>query len=123
MELQTLGRKFPRPSRLLASSAGLGWSTMSAELRAHGAIEAPAIIPQHVEIGLVVYGNKDAMVRRTGSGFCSVLRRASAVLIMAIDMLLVREGNRLAAADPISLEALESLREKETVTAAIRPWM
>ena len=35
-------------------------------------------------------------------------------------MLLVRQGQRLAAADPISLEALESIREKETVTAAIR---
>jgi hypothetical protein len=39
---------------------------------------------------------------------------------MALDLLLVRQGQRLAAADPISLEALESIREKETVTAVIR---
>jgi AraC family transcriptional regulator len=40
------------------------------ELRSHGVIEAPAIVPQHVEICLVVAGNKDGLVRRTGAGFC-----------------------------------------------------
>lgn len=54
---------------LLASSAGLGWSTIFAELRFHGVVEAPAIIPQHVEICLVVAGNKDGVVRRSGTGF------------------------------------------------------
>jgi hypothetical protein len=39
---------------------------------------------------------------------------------VAIDCLLVRQGQRLAAADPISLEAIESIREKETVTATLR---
>ena len=39
---------------------------------------------------------------------------------MALDMLLVREGQKLAAADPVSLEALESIKLKETVTAVIR---
>jgi hypothetical protein len=39
---------------------------------------------------------------------------------MALDLLLMREGQRLSAADPISLEGIESLRQKETVTAAIR---
>jgi AraC family transcriptional regulator len=71
MELQTHGvRKFPPTSALLASSAGLGWSTISAELRSHGVNEAPAIVPQHVEICLVVAGNEDSLVRRTGAGFC-----------------------------------------------------
>ena len=71
MELQTHGvRKYPPTSALLASSAGLGWSTMTAELRSHGVIEAPAIVPQHVEICLVVAGNKDGLVRRAGAGFC-----------------------------------------------------
>jgi AraC family transcriptional regulator len=71
MELRTLGvRRFPPTSALLASSAGLGWSTMSVELRSHGVFEAPAIIPQHVEICLVVEGNENSLVRRTGSGFC-----------------------------------------------------
>jgi AraC family transcriptional regulator len=40
------------------------------ELRSHGVCEAPAIVPQHVEICLVVAGNKDGLVRRTGAGFC-----------------------------------------------------
>ena len=71
MELRTQGvRKFPPTSALLASSAGLGWSTLSVELRSHGVIEAPAIVPQHVEICLVVAGNADGLVRRTGAGFC-----------------------------------------------------
>ena len=69
MELQAHGvRKYPPTSGLLASSAGLGWSTISAELRSHGVTEAPAIIPQHVEICLVVAGNKDGLVRRAGAG-------------------------------------------------------
>jgi AraC family transcriptional regulator len=42
---------------------------LSAELRSHGISEVPAIVPQHVEICLVVAGNKDALVRRTGPGF------------------------------------------------------
>jgi AraC family transcriptional regulator len=70
MALQTHAvRKFPPTSALLASSAGLGWSTISVELRSHGIIEAPAIVPQHVEICLVVAGNEDGLVRRTGAGF------------------------------------------------------
>jgi AraC family transcriptional regulator len=70
MELRTLGvRKYPPTSALLASSAGLGWPTLSAELRSHGVFEAPAIIPQHVEICLVIDGNEDGLVRRTGTGF------------------------------------------------------
>src|ERR1700731_1283641 len=71
MQLRTHGvRKYPPTSALLASSAGLGWSTISAELRSHGVIEAPTIVPQHVEICLVVAGNEDGLVRRTGGGFC-----------------------------------------------------
>jgi methylphosphotriester-DNA--protein-cysteine methyltransferase len=49
MELQTHGaRKYPT-SELLRSSVGLGWSTISAELRAHGVSESPVVVPQHVE--------------------------------------------------------------------------
>ena len=51
MELQTHGvRKYPTTSALLASSAGLGWSTISAELRFHGVSEVPPVVPQHVQI-------------------------------------------------------------------------
>jgi AraC family transcriptional regulator len=62
-------RKYPRTSALLASSAGLGWSSISVELRSHGAGEGSAIIPQHVEICLVVAGNEDGLIRRNGAGF------------------------------------------------------
>jgi AraC family transcriptional regulator len=70
MKLQAYGvRKYPPTSELLASSAGLGWSTISVELRYHGVIEVPAIVPQCVEICLVVAGNDDGLVRRRGAGF------------------------------------------------------
>ena len=61
-------RKYSATSALLASSVGLGWSSISAELRSHGAAEGPVIVPQYVEICLVVRGNQDSLVRRTGTG-------------------------------------------------------
>jgi AraC family transcriptional regulator len=71
MELRAHGvRKYPPTSALLASSAGLGWPAISVELRSHGVFAAPPIVPQHVEICLVVAGNSDSLVRRTGEGFC-----------------------------------------------------
>jgi hypothetical protein len=75
MEPHTRGiRRYPSTSALLASSARLGWSTISVELRAHGASEAPAIVPQHVEICLVVAGSEDGLLKRTGAGFCQEAR-------------------------------------------------
>lgn len=68
MELQTHGaRKYPG-SALLKSSAGLGWSTLSAELRSHGISETPVVVPQQMELVLAVLGNGDGLVRRTGAG-------------------------------------------------------
>jgi AraC family transcriptional regulator len=70
MDMQTYGvRRYPPTSALLASSFGLGWSTISAELRSHGVTETPKIVSPHVEICLVVAGNKDGLVRRTEAGF------------------------------------------------------
>jgi AraC family transcriptional regulator len=70
MELQTHGaRKYPT-SALLRSSAGLGWSTISAELRAHGVSETPVVVPQHVELCHAVAGNNNGLVRRSGAGQC-----------------------------------------------------
>jgi AraC family transcriptional regulator len=70
MNLHIFGaRRFPRTSALLASSRGLGWSALSAELRSHDVSEAPTIVPQHVELILAVAGNPDSLVRRTGVGF------------------------------------------------------
>jgi AraC family transcriptional regulator len=68
MEPLTHGaRKYPT-STLLRSSAGLGWSTISAELRSHPASETPVIVPQNVELCLTVAGNDDGLVIRTGAG-------------------------------------------------------
>jgi hypothetical protein len=33
-------------------------------------VKPPTIVPQHVELILVVAGNQDGLVRRTGPGFC-----------------------------------------------------
>ena len=71
MELQTHGvRRYPRTSSLLASSAGLGWSALSAELRAHDACEASTVAPQDMEICLIAAGNENGLVRRTSTGRC-----------------------------------------------------
>ena len=69
MDLQSHGaRKYPR-SALLKSSAGLGWSTIAAELRSHGVSSTPVIVPQHTEVILAVAGNDNGLISRTG---CSV---------------------------------------------------
>lgn len=39
---------------------------------------------------------------------------------MALEVLLVKEGNHLAAADSLSAETLEGIKKGETVTASIR---
>jgi AraC family transcriptional regulator len=68
MELQTYGaRKYPT-SVLMRSSAGLGWSAISAELRSHPAGETPVIVAQNVELCLTVAGNDEGLVIRTGAG-------------------------------------------------------
>jgi AraC family transcriptional regulator len=68
MELLTHGtRKYPT-SALLRSSAGLGWATISAELRSHAAGETPIVVPQQVELCFAVEGNDDGLVTRTGAG-------------------------------------------------------
>jgi AraC family transcriptional regulator len=54
---------------LLASSAELGWSTISTELWSHSISEAQWIVPQDVEIFLVIAGTNDGVVRRSGAGF------------------------------------------------------
>lgn len=68
MELQTHGpRKYPR-SALLVSSAGRGWPGISAELRAHGISEIPAIAPRQLEITIAIHGSDHGLVRRSGAG-------------------------------------------------------
>ena len=83
MELQTHGaRKYPT-SALLRSSAGRGWSTISAELRWHGVSETPIIVPQHVELCLAVAGNDNGRVRRTGAGQCQEIIPTTGAMCLA----------------------------------------
>jgi AraC family transcriptional regulator len=67
-EIETHGSRKYATSTLLASSAGLGWSTISAELRSHGVSETPVIVRQHLEVCFAVAGNENGLVRRTGAG-------------------------------------------------------
>lgn len=55
-------------STLLVSSARLGWSTLSAELRSHKASDVPVIARTNLEICFAVAGNEKSLVRRTGAG-------------------------------------------------------
>lgn len=68
MEIRTHGSRQYPSSTLLASSAGLGWSTISAELRSHGVSEAPVMVRQHVQLCFAVVGNDKCLVTRTGAG-------------------------------------------------------
>jgi AraC family transcriptional regulator len=68
MELETHGSRKYTASTLLASSAGLGWSTLFAELRSHGAGETPVITRNNFELCFAVVGNENGLVRRTGAG-------------------------------------------------------
>jgi AraC family transcriptional regulator len=68
MELLTHGARKYSTSALLCSSAGLGWPTISAELRYHGVSETPVIVPQSLELILAVVGNDEGLVIRTGAG-------------------------------------------------------
>jgi AraC family transcriptional regulator len=83
MELQTHGaRKYPTAA-LLQSSAGGGWSTISAELRWHGVSETPIIVPQHAELCLAVAGNDNGRVRRTGAGQCQEIIPTTGAMCLA----------------------------------------
>jgi AraC family transcriptional regulator len=85
MELQTHGAKKYPTSALLGSSAGLGWSTISAELRAHGVSETPVVVPQHVELSHAVAGSNNGLVRRSGAGQCQeTIPRTGAIWLSPI---------------------------------------
>jgi AraC family transcriptional regulator len=68
MEIGSHGSKQYPSSTLLASSAGLGWSTISAELRSHEVGETPVIARPHVQLCFAIVGNDKCLVTRTGAG-------------------------------------------------------
>jgi AraC family transcriptional regulator len=82
LELQAHGARKYSTSALLCSSAGLGWSTISAELRCHGVSETPVIVPQQVELILAVVGNDEGRVIRTGAGQRTEARPSTGVFCL-----------------------------------------
>jgi AraC family transcriptional regulator len=98
MELQTHGARKYRASALLRSSAGLGWSTVSAELRSHGAGEMLKVVPQSVELCLIVDGNDHGLVRRKSAGQCQEsVPRSGAIWLTPIGV----EGSELTITAPL----------------------
>jgi len=83
MDLHADGRrKYPR-SKLLASSAGRGWSTIAAELRSHPAGRIVSVAQQSVEIVIAVCGTDDGFVIRTGAGRRQQARPTSGTIWLA----------------------------------------
>ena len=83
MDLQADGRrKYPR-SKLLLSSAGRGWSTIGAELRAHPAGSIASVIQQSVEIVIALRGADDGFVLRAGAGRRQETRPATGTVWLA----------------------------------------
>ena len=98
MELQTHGARKYRASALLRSSAGLGWSTVSAELRSHGAGEMLKVVPQSVELCLIVDGNDHGLVRRKSAGqYQESVPRSGAIWLTPIGV----EGSELTITAPL----------------------
>lgn len=60
-------RKFTA-ARLLASSAGLGWTTLAAEVRSHVAGPIPAFVTEHTELTLILRSASNATVLRAAQG-------------------------------------------------------
>jgi AraC family transcriptional regulator len=84
-------------STLLASSAGLGWSTISAELRSYGVGESPVTTPQDVEISVVIVGNENALVTRFGSDQCqTAVPKNGTIWLSPIGI-----GYKIAASAPV----------------------
>lgn len=83
LDLQADGRrKYPR-SRVLASSADRGWSTIYAELRAHPAGTITSAVQQNVEIVIALSGADDGLVVRTGAGRRQKTKPASGTIWLA----------------------------------------
>jgi AraC family transcriptional regulator len=97
MGLPTHGAIKYSTSDLLCSSAGLGWSTISAELRCHAASETPVLVPQNVELILAVVGNDEGLVIRTGAGQRTEARPSTGVFCLTP----VGVDNQLAIKVPV----------------------
>jgi AraC family transcriptional regulator len=69
-------RKYPS-STLLATSAGRGWSTISAELRTHPVGTITSFVQQNVEVVIAIDGVEDGLVIRNGAGRQQETRSAS----------------------------------------------
>ncbi len=68
LDLQNDGRRKYAASKLLASSAARGWSTIFAELRSHPAGGITSAVQHSVEIVIAIAGSDDGLVTRSGGG-------------------------------------------------------
>lgn len=68
MNLLQHGEKKFQSAGVLASSEGLGWKGVAAELRAHPACELPAFRSEYLELTVALQGNTEAVVSRRGGG-------------------------------------------------------
>jgi AraC family transcriptional regulator len=68
MNLLQHGEKKFQSAPVLATSSGLGWRGVAAELRAHPMCELPPFRSEHLELTVAVQGNADAVVSRRGGG-------------------------------------------------------
>jgi AraC family transcriptional regulator len=66
--MQGHGEEKFKDAGLLATSANRPWSTMSAELRSHGAGEIGAFVPQNAEITMIVRSKTPAVSSRSSGG-------------------------------------------------------
>jgi AraC family transcriptional regulator len=68
MNLLQHGEKKFQSAGVLASSSGLGWKGVAAELRAHPVCELPPFRSEHLELTVAIQGNTQAVVSRRGGG-------------------------------------------------------
>lgn len=68
MNLLQHGEKKFQSASVLASSSGLGWNGIAAELRAHPTCELPPFRSEHLELTVAIQGNPRAVVSRRGGG-------------------------------------------------------
>jgi AraC family transcriptional regulator len=68
MNLLQHGEKKFQSASVLASSNGLGWNGVAAELRTHATCELPPFRSEHLELTLAIQGNPEAIVSRRGGG-------------------------------------------------------
>lgn len=107
-------RKYPK-STVLATSAGRGWSTISAELRSHPVGTITSFIQQNVEIVVAIGGAEDGLVIRNGAGRQEETRWASGT-VWLVPIGIGDEEVTITAAIPKALHLYLPIRQFEVLS-------